>query len=325
MKHTCKVCNVFNQNRQHTFFEMMFGSRDEFDYFECLNCGSLQIAEVPLDLGRHYPSDYLGVATADSNSPPESVGMLRKLLRIQRSSYLMGRPNYLGWVVTKLGPNYFPYPWNWLKNTKITPTSEILDVGCGPGSLLDALHRQGFSRAVGQDIFQKWTLPGVTIFRKPLAALSGQYDLIMLHHSFEHMPDPLVTLMQLKKLCNPKGTILIRIPVAGCLAWRIYGGDWFQIDAPRHLVIPSEKGMKLLARQAGLELRKIDFDSTADQFSCSEQYRLGIPLKDPHSSFQRLHDSKLFTDEQKKSFADLAKRANDTGEGDQACFYLTPT
>jgi hypothetical protein len=105
----------------------------------------------------------------------------------------------------------------------------------------------------------------------------------MLHHSFEDMPDPLAVLKDIKRLCAPRGVVLIRLPVAGCLAWKEYGVDCYQIDAPRHLVIPSRKGMEILAERAGLHLFRVDFDSDERQFCCNEQYRQGIPLKDPRS------------------------------------------
>lgn len=31
---------------------------DEFDYFECSNCGCLQIKEIPENIGKYYPDNY---------------------------------------------------------------------------------------------------------------------------------------------------------------------------------------------------------------------------------------------------------------------------
>jgi SAM-dependent methyltransferase len=300
---------------------MMFGSREEFGYFECLSCGTLQIENVPTDLGRHYPANYLGEPGDEVRDPIQDVGRLRRFLRAQRSSYLLGRLSPLGWLLERRAGSDFTYPWRWFRNARVTPRSSILDVGCGPGHLINALHLQGFSNVVGQDTFQQWALPGVTLLRKPLEQVGGTYDLIMLHHSFEHMPNPIAVMQQLKKLCAANGTILIRVPVAGCLAWMQYRENWFQIDAPRHLVIPSVKALQLLARKVGLKLWRVEFDSTEEQFSCSEQYRLGIPLRDARSSYQR-KDSTLFTDDEIRAFRDRAEAANASGEGDQACFYF---
>ena len=204
----------------------------------------------------------------------------------------------------------------------VTPSSRILDVGCGRGDLLRALHVHGFTGVIGHDVFQQNFLPGITVIQKPLEELQGEYNLVMAHHSFEHMPDPIAAIASLKRLCARDGTLLLRFPVAGCLAWKEYRENWYQIDAPRHLVIPSEKALRLIAQRAQMKLVRIEYDSDETQFGCSEQYLRGIPLKDPRSYFIR-RDTPIFTEHQKQSFCERARRANEQGEGDQACFYLT--
>ena len=133
---------------------------------------------------------------------------------------------------SKIGEDYFGYTWEWFRKAGATPASRILDVGCGRGLLLKNLQYQGFSNLSGVDPFQEKTHPGLNIHRTELNELAGQYDFIMLHHSLEHMPDPAGALGELKRLCSPGGTILVRIPVASCYAWERYGVNWFQIDAP---------------------------------------------------------------------------------------------
>ena len=320
---TCRVCDVRDEHARHAVLEMNFGTREEFPYFECSNCGTLQIVDIPHDLARHYPSNYLGeqssIGETPANSPAER---LRIFLKKHRAADVLHERNFVGWLIGKIRPNYSPDYFSWFRNARISLHSRILDVGCGDGRLLKSLNEQGFANAAGQDLFQKTFRPGVTVIRKPLDELEGEYDLIMLHHSFEHMPDPARALEELKRLCAPKGTILLRIPVAGCRAWKEYGTNWYQIDAPRHLVIPTEKGLRLLTKRAQLTLARVDFDSNETQFGCSEQYKMGVPLKDPNSYFLR-RNTALFTEQQKREFRDRAQVANERGEGDQACFYLT--
>ena len=59
--HTCKVCQNSEHNKTFIAREMMFGVRDEFEYFECSNCGCVQIAEVPSNLAKYYPAEYLSL------------------------------------------------------------------------------------------------------------------------------------------------------------------------------------------------------------------------------------------------------------------------
>ena len=51
----------------------------------------------------------------------------------------------------------------------------------------------------------------------------------------EHLASPRESLCAAVRLLAPEGTILIRIPVMGCFAWRLYGSDWIQLNPPRHL------------------------------------------------------------------------------------------
>jgi SAM-dependent methyltransferase len=323
----CRVCGNETGNRVHVVREMMYGTKEKFSYSECATCFSLQILEVPKDLSQYYPRDYIGsppaqrATTAHSHIPKG----IRLFLRQQRVRYILDGKNLLGRLVAKVGRDYFGYDWSWFRIAGAGPNSRILDVGCGPGYLLRSLQNQGFINLTGHDLFQKWRLEGLTILQGPLSEVVGAFDLIMLHHSLEHMPDPLAALKNVKRLCAPRGAILIRIPVAGCLAWKEYGIDWYQIDAPRHLVVPSRRGMEILAERAGLRLFRVDFDSDETQFCCSEQYRQGIPLKDPRSytAPQRsTSEPDLFSPSQISSFKAKAREANINGDGDQACFYF---
>jgi hypothetical protein len=47
-----------------------------------------------------------------------------------------------------------------------------------------------------------------------------------------------------------------------------------------------------------------------------------VPLRDVRSFYSN-RETDLFTDAQKAEFRSRAAEANVTGEGDQACFYLT--
>ena len=243
-------------------------------------------------------------------------------LERQRFAHVLNGRSVIGLLLSKWRAPYFPYSLDWLRYVHAGFESRILDVGCGPGYLLEALQRQGFASVLGQDKFQQKFRPGVRVERKPLEELAGSFDVIMLHHSFEHMPDPVPTLRALKRLCAPGGTILLRIPVADCRAWTEYGVNWYQIDAPRHLVIPSQRGLRLVAQQLGFDITRVEYDSNETQFGCSEQYAQDVPLRDARS-FYFNRDTDLFTDEQKTVFRSRAAEANATGEGDQASFYLT--
>lgn len=316
----CRICGNTHNNRQITVLEMLYGTKEEFAYFECSSCATLQILDIPENLSRYYPSDYLGrVSSQDEGREHDNA--IRIFLRQQRALYLMYGKSWVGWIASKIGQDYFGYNWEWFRKSSVTPDSRILDVGCGSGLLLRNLQDQGFLHLSGVDPFQEKTIPGIKIHRCELSEYTGEHDLIMLHHSLEHVADPVGMLVDVKRLCSPGGRILVRIPVADCHAWKQYGINWFQIDAPRHLVIPSLRGMQIISERVGLSLSEIVFDSDELQFCCSEQYKEGIPLKDPRS-YHRNRDKSSFTPAQIESFKQQSRELNQDRRGDQACFYF---
>jgi len=290
---------------------MMYGTREQFEYLECAECGSIQIDNIPQDLGKYYPSDYYSL---QANNNLEDVHFLRSFFRSQRSNYMMGKISPIGWTLNKNAPDYFPYPWFWFRNTSCSSDSPILDVGCGHGKLLATMREHGFRRLEGVDPFinQQISFPGLTIHRKPLLQIAGSYQLVMSHHSLEHMPDPLRYLDKMKSLCRKNGYLLIRMPVLNA-SWSIYGRDWVELDVPRHLWIPTIGGLKkLIKKVGGLSIESISFDSDSFEIYQSELYSKNIPIYD--ESGKKTDPSMIFSEEELDAFQRTAKDYNKTGK-----------
>lgn len=301
--------------------EMMFGTREPFDYFECGSCGTLQITRVPSDLARHYPAEYLSFGSR------VVVGetLARRVAARLAGKYLLTGNGTVGKFIIERKPwiaGHFP-PSLRDPSLNLRFDSKILDFGCGDGNLLRSLHFFGFTDLTGADAFIDNDInypTGVTIFKRGLGELEGTFDLIMLHHSFEHLPDPLTALEQIRGLMRADSHCLVRMPVLN-FAWERYGVDWVQMDPPRHLFLFRESGFRRMAERSGFDVEKIVYDSGEFQFWGSEQYRLDVPLNDVRSRWVDPASS-LFTSEQIEEWENEATRLNETGRGDMACFYL---
>jgi SAM-dependent methyltransferase len=143
--------------------------------------------------------------------------------------------------------------------------------------------------------------------------VEGTFDLIMFHHSLEHISDQQETLRSAARRLHHSGHVLVRIPVVTSHAWQHYRENWVQLDAPRHLFLHSVRSLQLLAAGAGLEIADVRYDSTEFQFVGSERYARGISVNAPAHQCSR---SEL------QRFRRLAEKLNARGEGDQAAFYL---
>ena len=202
--------------------------------------------------------------------------------------------------------------------------SRILDVGSGAGGYLRDLGDLGFRDVLGIDP----GLPedvvhdnGVRILRRSLPETDGPFDLIMFHHSFEHVPDPATVLRQTVERLAPNGTCLLRMPTVSSEAWGCYGVNWVQLDAPRHLVLHSDDSIRILAEQVGLAVSEVIDDSTAFQFWGSEQYARNIPLNAPNS-YGEDPEGSPFSREDIDGFVRRAAEVNARRRGDQAAYYL---
>jgi len=302
----CKICKNNVGNQPIVAPELMLGTLDKFVYFKCSHCGCLQIAEMPEDMSKYYPPDKY----YSFNS--QSANLLQKpLVRLFVRAYFKK-------IIPEFSRHFAP-----LKKLQLRPrvwfslikkqnkNSAILDVGCGDGFILQYLNTLGYKKLLGVDPFIKQDISypnGVKILKNNVFDISEKFDLIMMHHSFEHIDAPLEVLKKCHDLLNDKGTMLIRIPVSDCYAFRKYGVYWFQLDAPRHLYLHSVRSMSMLAKESGFKIKRIIYDSTNSQIINSETNTFSYQIQ------------QTFVQKVYRYFE--AKRLNLLNDGDQACFLM---
>jgi SAM-dependent methyltransferase len=265
---------------------MMFGSREEFEYERCRDCDTLQISSIPHDMARHYPDNYY------SFTPKAPT--LRERLRL-----LIRGTDYPDWIATT------------------AKDASIIDIGCGKGALLHMMRQWGFRNLRGYDPYIAEPLSyanGIEISKKPPSAT---FDVVMMHHSLEHMADPKAALIDAVKLLGEEGQLIIRIPVRQGEPWRLYKEHWVHIDPPRHFYLWTVEGFRRMASEAGLEVVRQGFDSTLYSFAGSELVANDIPIQDGDKS-----NVGRFSQEQLSEWARRARELNEAGDGDSAWFIL---
>lgn len=295
---------------------MQFGFRDKFTYLECSKCGCLQIAEIPTNMERYYPPNYY--------SFQENVlgNFMTRFLVASRDRYVLFHKGFLGKLLSKRYPND---DLKAIAKAGINLDSKILDVGSGSGGLLSFLRNAGIKNLVGIDPYMSHEImeEGFQILKKTIRDLPNEQksDLIVFHHSFEHIPDQLETLLKVYDILAGSGVCLVSIPLKTDYLWNLYGVNCVQIDAPRHFFIHTMKSFSCLAQMAGLVIKDVIFDSTEYQFWGSEQYKRDIPLEG-ENSYWRNPKKSIFTQEQIREFREKAKELNGISQGGQASFYI---
>ena len=291
----CEICNSTG-GKIHHVREMMFGWGDEFEYLECPACGCLSLVDVPADLSKYYPESYYSMVPGNSSV----LRKLRDYIYLSSLSFLVNWRPRLDLDV--------------IRRCKLRKDQELLDVGCGAGLLLGDLRELGY-RAEGVDPFAAGDIKdqfGTRVFKKSLDEVTGTYDVIIFRHSLEHMPHQLEVLRSARKRLRPRGICVVGIPIVGW-AWREYGVNWSQVDAPRHLFLHTVESFKVVAEKAGFQLKSVIYDSNDFQFWSSELYREGKKLQGsvPPSWITRMKMRRR------------AKALNRAKDGDTVQLYLT--
>jgi len=311
MSLVCRICSSRGHHTSYRVRERMFGWGDQFDYFCCADCGCLQIARVPEDLARFYPPNYYSFHL---QAPPQHG--LKSRLAGKRDFWAVTGRGFLGFLLSKIvapRPDLIA-----LGSLPARPEMRIIDVGCGRGQLLSILHRAGLERLAGADPFLSGdveVLPGLWVRKLALDQVSGEFDLVMLHHAFEHVEFGRELLAAGCQRLSASGQILLRVPTAESEAWEQYRENWVQLDAPRHLFLHTRKSLEILAGQAGLRVTQCWCDSSCFQFWASELYQRGLSLYDENGIPR--NPVNYFSGRQLKALARRAEDLNAKNRGDQ--------
>jgi SAM-dependent methyltransferase len=144
----------------------------------------------------------------------------------------------------------------------------VLEVGCGAGGALAVFHDAGHAVAgceYSSRLLEFGTGRGVPNLHvgsvQQTAGRFGRdrFDLVFLHHVFEHVDRPVETLAYLAGLLAPGGRLLLIVPDLGHIHSHPFpGGNALGYLHVAHPYNYSPLGLTLTARRAGLGARRMD-------------------------------------------------------------------
>jgi len=148
----------------------------------------------------------------------------------------------------------------------LSPDMELLDVGCGPGTItadLTRLVKHVTAMDTGPEIIAtaRKAAPRATFQTGDVHALGfpdDSFDVVHAHQVLQHVADPVQALREMRRVCRPGGIVAVRDSDYLAFAWypqlpRL--DDWLALylDVARRNGGSPDAGRKLLswARQAG--------------------------------------------------------------------------
>jgi 2-polyprenyl-3-methyl-5-hydroxy-6-metoxy-1,4-benzoquinol methylase len=258
-------------------------SREGFEVVQCPDCSLARTSPQPSpdELDRYYPAGYHGASKRYRLGLDRSLSVIHRN-RIRRIERLTGGPG------------------------------RVLDVGCGPGRLLDQMRRRGWEtrgteRSAGAAQVARDVL-NLDVRAQDLDELLAEgvsYDAVVLWHVAEHVHDPATTLLNIARLLRPGGVLMVAVPNFGSPEAKIGKSAWFHLDVPRHLFHFTPATLRNLLVEAALEPREVvhaapEYDILS--FVQTMQNRIGLPanllydvLRRPQARLTHLGGSSLLS------------------------------
>ena len=218
-------CDLYQPNDETTF-----------NLDRCLSCGQIMQNPLPTpeQLSKGYSAEYAPYRPAWK----QKGWPLWKILRELTTSRRMRRLDRYG------------------------SGGRLLEVGCGAGDFLYAMHRKGWDvKAVEYSAVLAEALRSELGFDVRAGDLApglwegSSFDAVVLWSVLEHLRNPLEALVTAASYLKPGGAVFIQIPtcygVERGMRFRQY---WALLDLPRHLSFFSREILANLCGQAGMRL-----------------------------------------------------------------------
>ncbi|GAB3017203.1 methyltransferase domain-containing protein [Niabella terrae] len=208
-----------------------------FEILHCRRCTARFTQDVPdqQEIGAYYKSeDYISHSNTSKDRISSLYQRVRRITLKQKASIVK---QYTG---KKAG--------------------QILDMGCGTGSFLHTMQRQGWqvtglepdadARQMALELYGLQTEPAHHLYQLP----SAGFDAISLWHVLEHVHDLHATVSRLKALLRDQGRLFVAVPNYTSKDAGFYKEYWAGYDVPRHLYHFSPASMQQLMAQHGLKI-----------------------------------------------------------------------
>jgi 2-polyprenyl-3-methyl-5-hydroxy-6-metoxy-1,4-benzoquinol methylase len=241
---SCPVClNAFTKPAL-TGGDWLFESTSKiFTLHACASCHCLFLDPMPADeeIARFYPPQYWWNSSESQRDRP-----LKRLESIYRKFALRDHVAFI------------------LRASGNRDGLDLLDVGCGSGTLLGLLKRHGF-RPMGVDFSAE--AARIAEIENGVRVLVGSleqsrfpdeaFDVVTLFHVMEHVSNPRSLLAEVSRILKPGGALVLQVPNIDSWQFKAFGVKWYGLDVPRHVIDYSRESMLKLLKDSEFVLRRV--------------------------------------------------------------------
>ncbi len=254
-------CCIYCGAAEHV--SLYAGIRDRFSHVpgewafrQCADCKSAQLDPLPgeKDIASFYPEFY-----GFTPEQKQTSRIKQSLARLEHLCFY--RPMYnheVRRIIRRIG------------GAKPAP-KRLLDVGCGRGLRLAGFKRHGYD-VQGMDfqancveyVQTELNIPAVCtdIDGLDTAFRTASFDVVVAYYVLEHVLDVEKALHACYRLLKPGGWFVGAVPLVDSVQASVFGSRWGNVtEAPRHISLPSRKGIARVCQTVGFENITIRPDS----------------------------------------------------------------
>lgn len=214
----CNICDNFDSRN-------LF-SAESVIYMKCNSCGLVYAVPRPIeeDLEDFYHNTYYDYTDPEINRTLFTRFMLRRLKLIET----------------------------------VKDKGSLLEIGCGVGYFLLLAKQSGWN-ICGVEL-SKWSsdyarkvygLDVKTGMLKTAGFPKDRFDVVLLNHVLEHMPNPFAELNHVYKILKQSGIIVVDLPNFESLTSQVHREHWSLLRPKEHLYQFTPKTLHLLLKKAG--------------------------------------------------------------------------
>lgn len=225
----------------------------QFDSYQCEGCRVLFLHPFPTPdvLNRHYPEEEYYAYRAEGTLSKAGLKNYFKNLALERRSWA---GKFLRRLARLRGNEV------WEIAASFPSGSAVLDIGCGNGDYLAIFQKFGI-KCYGVEPSPKAAeiarQRGFRITEDAEKNFGGErFDVILLRHTLEHLPNPAKTLQSCLGLIKKTGRLVITVPSFSSISFFLFGSNYWGIDAPRHLYCFTVAGLRRLVEKSGWSMEK---------------------------------------------------------------------
>jgi 2-polyprenyl-3-methyl-5-hydroxy-6-metoxy-1,4-benzoquinol methylase len=270
-KPLCLACGVEGREVYKDCLDFFCGSSGTYTYLQCHQCNLLWISPQPepLELNSMYEEFYDDVqSTATVTDPSGSTkDRFRNAILRRRLGYFPGTSSRNS-VIDLLAflTSWVPFVYDrttfglGMTFPAYQPEGKLLEIGAGHGWYLKIMKNLGWdvtgvewnpiSARKASTLFDIEVFPGAV---EEANFEDNSFDAITLRHVIEHVPDPIETLRECKRILKPGGKIHIATPNGASLASKWFRRHWRGLTAPWHLHLFSKRSIELALQDVGFQ------------------------------------------------------------------------